>query len=118
MKPAIEKRPASSFRRANCGLRTDALRLCFARLATQSRDLRFDMTRVEEYRNFCNKLWNAARYVLMNVEGQDSGQRGAEFSLATADPLAPLRDSGARGIGIADYRLDGRRQCALRIYLA
>ncbi len=107
MKPAIEKATRKQFPQGIPAFGTDALRLCFARLATQSRDLRFDMTRVEEYRNFCNKLWNAARYVLMNVENQDSGAEGAEFSLADRWIRARLGGVLARvESGFADYRLD------------
>jgi valyl-tRNA synthetase len=107
MKPAIEKATRKQFPQGIPAFGTDALRLCFARLATQSRDLRFDMTRVEEYRNFCNKLWNAARYVLMNVENQESGAEGAEFSLA--DRWIRTRLSGMLArveSGFAEYRLD------------
>jgi len=107
MKVGIEKATRKQFPEGIAAYGTDALRLCFARLATQSRDLRFDMAKVEEYRNFCNKLWNAARYVLMNVEGQDLNAQGAEFSLADRWIRSRLAAMLARvEAGFADYRLD------------
>jgi valyl-tRNA synthetase len=107
MKSSIEKATRKQFPGGIAAYGTDALRLCFARLATQSRDLRFDMAKVEEYRNFCNKLWNAARYVLMNVEGQDLNADGAEYSLADRWIRARLAAMLARiEAGFADYRFD------------
>ena len=110
MKPAIEKATRKQFPQGIPAFGTDALRLCFARLATQSRDLRFDLSRVEEYRNFCNKLWNAARYVLMNVEDDAApaaAVAGAEFSLADRWIQARLASMLARvESGFAEYRLD------------
>jgi valyl-tRNA synthetase len=107
MKASIEKATRKQFPQGIAAYGTDALRLCFARLATQSRDLRFDMAKVEEYRNFCNKLWNASRYVLMNAENQNLAAAGAEFSLADRWIHARLVDMlGRIEAGFADYRLD------------
>ncbi len=107
MKSAIEKATRKQFPHGITAFGTDALRLTFASLATQSRDLRFDMARVDGYRNFCNKLWNAARYVLMNVEGQDVAHGGVEYSLADRWIQSQLADALRRvDSGFADYRLD------------
>jgi valyl-tRNA synthetase len=107
MKSSIEKATRKQFPQGIAAYGTDALRLCFARLATQSRDLRFDMAKVEEYRNFCNKLWNASRYVLMNAENQNLAAAGAEFSLADRWIHSRLVDMlGRIEAGFADYRLD------------
>ncbi len=107
MKPVIEKATRRQFPGGIPAFGTDALRLCFASLATQSRDLRFDMSRVENYRNFCNKLWNAARYALMNVEGQDLRPEGARPSLADRWIQARLGAAlGRIAAGFAEYRID------------
>lgn len=92
---------------------TDALRFTFCALASYGREIRFDLGRLEGYRNFCNKLWNAARYVLMNTEGKDIAD-GGTLSLPDRWILSRLQTTiQSVHSALAEYRFD---QYAQAIY--
>ncbi|HEU5134926.1 MAG TPA: valine--tRNA ligase [Steroidobacteraceae bacterium] len=110
MKDKIEKATRKQFPEGIAPYGTDALRFTFAALAGPSRDINFDLGRVGGYRNFCNKLWNGARFVLMTVEG-DAGQGdlvgAAELSVADRWIVSRFAATLAQvDSALAEYRFD------------
>ena len=110
----IEKATRKQFPEGIDPYGTDALRFTYYSLASTGRDIKFDIGRIEGFRNFCNKIWNAARYVLMNCEGEDCGQRGdspVELSLADRWILSRLQETElAVTRAIEHYRFDHASQ--------
>ncbi len=106
MAEKIKKQTKKEFSDGIPAFGTDALRFTFAALASFGRDIKFDLKRVEGYRNFCNKLWNASRFVLMKLEGETIDTNA---KLSTADEWILSRLQGAKTKvekHLKDYRLD------------
>ena len=106
---SIDKATRSQFPEGIAPYGTDALRFTYFSLASTGRDIKFDIGRIEGYRNFCNKIWNAARYVLMNCEHQDCGgtDAGVELGLADRWITSKLQQTTAEVTrAVASYRFD------------
>ena len=107
--PKIEKATRQHFPDGIEAYGTDSLRFTFAALATQGRGINFDVGRIQGYRNFCNKLWNATRYVLINVEGQTLDINNGKIELGLAERWINTRMAQAIDQvteGIHTYRFD------------
>ena len=106
----IDKSTRKQFPDGIAAYGTDALRFTYFSLASTGRDIKFDIGRIEGFRNFCNKIWNAARYVLMNCENEDCGTRddaAVELSLADRWIVSALQETTAEvARTTANYRFD------------
>ena len=106
----IEKSTRRQFPNGIASYGTDALRFTYYSLASTGRDIKFDIGRIEGYRNFCNKIWNAARYVLMNCETEDCGtQTDAPVELSLADRwiISKVQETTTEvARAVANYRFD------------